>query len=64
MIGATTPDDKLLLQAARAETCDAGLTWGSSSGKLEDARCVAYNVANLVEQTVSAALHCGWREVL
>ena len=40
------------------------MTWGSSSGKLEDARRVAYNGANLVAQTVSAALHCGWREEL
>lgn len=64
MIGTTTPGDKLLQQAARAETGDAGITWGRSSGKLENARCVAYNVANLVEQTVSEALHCGWREVL
>ena len=64
MIGATTPGDKLLPQAAWAETCDAGVTCGSGSGKLEDAGCVAYNVANLVAQTVSEAQHYGWREVL
>ncbi len=47
MIGATTPGDKLLPQSAGAETLRCRDDLGSNAGKLEDARCVAYNGANL-----------------